>query len=242
MANINKGAKPKVAIISGSFDGMVLTMMKQWGFEPTTTLFNADALVLTGGADISPSLYDQTTVPRRHQGDINRDRAELRIVEIIGDKPKIGICRGAQLLNVLSGGSMWQDVDGHQGSHKIRDVATGLVFQGSSIHHQMMRPSKDGEVFMVAGEATIFTDAYQTLERPKPDKPFKWTDTEGVYYKKTKSFCWQGHPETSESEQRVFFSKIRKYLDLEGNPDSIAYRLESTTTASVEKSALEPAC
>lgn len=71
-----------------------------------------DALVLQGGADVSPSLFGQTPLRPEWAGDPERDRYELALIErmLARGKPVLGICRGCQLVNVVYGGSLHQDL------------------------------------------------------------------------------------------------------------------------------------
>ena len=71
-----------------------------------------DALVLQGGADVAPQSYGQTPMDPRWQGDVVRDRYELALLRtfIAQKKPVLGVCRGAQLLNVAFGGTLYQDI------------------------------------------------------------------------------------------------------------------------------------
>jgi len=66
-----------------------------------------DALVLTGGGDVDPSLYggDPATAA---EVDPARDRAELALVRAAADRglPVLGVCRGLQLLAVAFGGRL----------------------------------------------------------------------------------------------------------------------------------------
>jgi len=70
-----------------------------------------DGIVIGGGTDLDPALYsgmDDGKAPR----DSRRDAFEKRMIEEALEKgiPLLGICRGAQLLNVVLGGSLHQDV------------------------------------------------------------------------------------------------------------------------------------
>ncbi|MFP4155646.1 MAG: gamma-glutamyl-gamma-aminobutyrate hydrolase family protein [Halothiobacillaceae bacterium] len=70
-----------------------------------------DGVVITGGHDIDPVLYAaEPEVQPRH--DVERDRFEMAVIDqaLARAVPILGICRGAQLLNVRLGGSLFQDL------------------------------------------------------------------------------------------------------------------------------------
>ena len=71
-----------------------------------------DGLVLQGGADVSPTSYGQRPLRPEWSGDIVRDRYEIELIEgfLARGKPLLGICRGAQLINVAYGGTLLQDI------------------------------------------------------------------------------------------------------------------------------------
>ncbi|MGD9942392.1 MAG: gamma-glutamyl-gamma-aminobutyrate hydrolase family protein [Burkholderiaceae bacterium] len=71
-----------------------------------------DGLVLQGGADVSPRSYGKEPMRAEWAGDIVRDRYEMELLHefLAQGKPVLGICRGAQLLNVAFGGTLFQDI------------------------------------------------------------------------------------------------------------------------------------
>ncbi|WP_308259230.1 gamma-glutamyl-gamma-aminobutyrate hydrolase family protein [Pseudonocardia sp. H11422] len=78
-----------------------------------------DGLILTGGPDIAPSHYGADPHPHAGVSRPERDAAELAVLRRALDRglPVLGVCRGAQLLNVALGGTLTQhlpDVLGHQ--------------------------------------------------------------------------------------------------------------------------------
>jgi len=75
-----------------------------------------DGLVLQGGADISPLAYGEQPIKPEWAGDPVRDKFEISLVQAFtgAGKPILGICRGAQLINVALGGSLHQDIPGHR--------------------------------------------------------------------------------------------------------------------------------
>jgi putative glutamine amidotransferase len=79
--------------------------------DPDRVLREVDGLVLTGGLDVDPLLYGETphettaTAPERDQFEIPLSRAAVAL-----DIPVLAICRGVQVLNVASGGTLVQDI------------------------------------------------------------------------------------------------------------------------------------
>lgn len=121
-----------------------------------------DGLLLSGGADIDPGRYGGAN---HGSTGIEPDRDALEVYAWAAAQerglPVFGICRGFQAINVLSGGTLLQDVDGHAGpswghgpaaTHPLR-VAPGTrlarllfptntrggVLQVNSYHHQAIR-------------------------------------------------------------------------------------------------------
>lgn len=181
--------------IVGSDSSVSELLDKSPGFMEVMTPSKADFFVFTGGSDISPELYGEEPHQFTHAYK-DRDKYEVEWYNRIPEGTlKFGICRGAQLLNVLSGGSMYQHVDGHQKYHKIYDLRTKMLVHASSIHHQMMKVGNGGFILATANESSF---------RFTSDKKFKliddfnpWTDPEVVWYEETNSLGVQGHPEYS---------------------------------------------
>lgn len=71
-----------------------------------------DALVLQGGSDVSPKSYRQSPLKPEWEGDYARDQYEIGLIHAFIDmkKPILGICRGAQIINVALGGTLYQDI------------------------------------------------------------------------------------------------------------------------------------
>jgi len=80
-----------------------------------------DGLVVGGGSDVDPRLYGQAAAEgTRH--DPERDAFELEMLALARGRglPLLGICRGAQLLNVHLGGSLHQDLRPLSGGRPLR--------------------------------------------------------------------------------------------------------------------------
>lgn len=68
--------------------------------------------ILSGGGDINPLLYGCTPHSKLEAVNTGLDQLQLLLVSEIlkTDKPLLAICRGAQLLNVALGGTLYQDM------------------------------------------------------------------------------------------------------------------------------------
>jgi gamma-glutamyl-gamma-aminobutyrate hydrolase PuuD len=167
------------------------------GFTEVQRTEDADIIVFNGGVDIATSIYGERCVYSDggyHRSD--RDRIEIDIFDRYRDNGKLllGICRGAQLLNCLNGGSLWQDVDGHNVNHKMIVLKTKEVINITSTHHQMMRPFwPEAEILGISAESTHKWAEHDKF--PQKSWPDDYQDTEIVWYPKTRALCIQGHPE-----------------------------------------------
>jgi len=87
-----------------------------------------DALVITGGLDIDPALYGQEPHPETDLPRPDRDAWEdaLLTAALEADLPLLGVCRGAQLLNVSLGGTLHQHLPEVVGDTRYQ--AAGGVF------------------------------------------------------------------------------------------------------------------
>lgn len=93
--------------------GMPVLLPPQISDEARSALMaRVDGLMLTGGEDVDPALYNESPDP--HLGSISqvRDAAEIAALNTAFERgiPILAICRGLQILNVMRGGSLYQDV------------------------------------------------------------------------------------------------------------------------------------
>src|SRR5919107_921283 len=126
--------------------------------EPGPLVLFADALVISGSrSDVHPRVYGQAPTPvLRGEPDARRDWRDLAALRaaLRADLPLIGVCRGHPLLNILSGGTLYQDVElagpsplehtteAHAVSTAAASTLRGLVGRRSSVpseHHQAVR-------------------------------------------------------------------------------------------------------
>lgn len=200
----------KVFIVGGN--GEYRRMFTAMGWEVVDGPGYAHLVQFTGGEDVTPWLYGEPAHRTTHYN-LGRD---IREIEIFGwcleaEVPMAGICRGGQFLNVMCGGKMWQDVDGHAmgGTHPILDMFTHAEFEATSTHHQMMKPGRGG---LLVGIASPKRATYK--HNGWPDVVGIGSDIEILHYPEQKVLCFQPHPEFAGHDELRdrYFGYLTKYL------------------------------
>lgn len=129
-------------------------------------LAGCHGVILSGGVDVHPALYGYTdTTGIVEETDRARDDFEVEIIRqtVARDLPVLGICRGAQLANVVLGGTLVPDLEraGHQnhrstpegdrrhevviaGGTRLAAIAGCAGGTVSSAHHQAVGRVADG--------------------------------------------------------------------------------------------------
>lgn len=109
-----------------------------------------DGIVFTGGTDISPLAYNEIPIEALQTVDPARDKFELELAKSIlsnTDIPVLGICRGMQILNIVMGGSLYQDLlvkEATEFNHLQKDI-----FPEDELSHiaKIKSPSKLYDIF-----------------------------------------------------------------------------------------------
>ena len=119
---------------------------------------SVDAVLLIGGQDVGPLFYGEDPTPQMGETDRQRDLFELAIVAEARkqNKPLMGICRGAQLINVALGGTLIQDID----TQYTPENGNPIV---NSFHHQGIKQlGADLQPAAFASDGTV--EAYQSSD------------------------------------------------------------------------------
>lgn len=171
-----------------------------------------DGVLLPGGGDVAPEQYQAELHPRMGGVDRERDRVELLLARWATDDatPFFGICRGAQVVNVSRGGTLYRDVGEHPGAlphsyspqfalrpHEVKIEEDSLLARVmgqpllavNSLHHQTCRELGQGlRAVAFAPDGHI-----EAIELPQDQHPF--------------ALAVQWHPESlpDAPEQRALF-------------------------------------
>jgi gamma-glutamyl-gamma-aminobutyrate hydrolase PuuD len=196
--------------------GATCTVSTMGDLEKYKGWFDGNAVVLLGGgADISPSIYGHEPTHWTGAGKelSSRDAFELAVIRHATktEAKLVGVCRGAQLLCAVAGGTLYQHVDNHAGSAHNMETKEGTVLSVSSAHHQMMNPAGT-EHEMLAWSETIRSQRHIV----EGDRNMDVTvEPEVVYFPKIKALAIQYHPEFMDrSDPAVAYSRdlISKYF------------------------------
>ena len=163
--------------------------------ESIDDLNKVDVLVFWGGEDITPTLYNERNVySHSNPSSLHRDKFETLLYETaLGSIPMIGICRGAQLLCALTGGKLWQHVDGHGHDHLV-STKNGEMIKVTSTHHQMMRPGYGTD--MLGWSTTNLSATKKNAGGEYRDNNF---EAEICFNNDATALMIQGHPEYSNA-------------------------------------------
>jgi len=140
-----------------------------------------DGVLFAGGDDVDPKYYGEEIKFDSVETTPERDVFELALAELLKNdtRPVLGICRGAQLLNVAFGGTLYQHIDGHRQDERgavnlraarvtedtfLRELAEADEIKTNSFHHQAVKDVAPG--FTVSARADDGTvEAIEPAER-----------------------------------------------------------------------------
>ena len=113
-------------------------------------LARLDGVVISGGADVEPARYGELPDPDLGAVEPARDEWELAVIEeaMRTDLPLLGICRGAQLIQVHLGGKLVQHVgidegDGHPNFDQPRnETCHNVLFTPGTLAHRLYGDGK----------------------------------------------------------------------------------------------------
>ena len=171
-----------------------------------------DGLVLVGGMDIPPSVYGEKAHETVDSLTTERFWFESRLIKswLASDKPMLGVCLGCQFTNVMSGGTLIQDIPsevGEQVVHRQKGGASHLV-----------ELEKNTRLYLILGVDTLTVNSYHHQAVDKIGKNLRITAhandgvVEGLEFPGERLGLFvQWHPERmpKEHRQRIFSALVK---------------------------------
>lgn len=203
-------------------------------------LLSADVLVIPGGADVDPARYDE----RPHYW-TQRSNPHFEYLDkvflpewIKTGKPIIGICRGMQTLNVAMGGSLFQDIKGHQGHPNKReerhhDIYTEIydpenkidfrIYGTNSYHHQCVKRIADG--FELIGWSHTLKHCPTTVKmyRDEVNHAKRWRKEEDILVEG--KMTWKKDPTSFLAIPEIIRHKTLPYIGFQYHPENMNCKL-----------------
>lgn len=176
-----------------------------------------DGLLLTGGQDVSPDVYDRERLSCCGELCPARDKEEALLLDLFlkNDLPVLGICRGIQFLNAHLGGTLYQDLKTQYGDtveHRMsppydRSIHTVSLVKGTPLHSLL-------------GTDEISVNSYhhqavKRLAKPLCESALSCDGLiEGVFMP-DKKFVWaiQWHPEFSYKKDDTSIKILKAFVD-----------------------------
>ncbi|WP_125566710.1 gamma-glutamyl-gamma-aminobutyrate hydrolase family protein [Companilactobacillus insicii] len=138
-----------------------------------------DGVIFTGGPDVDPTFMGEEPIPELGTTNRNRDISEISLAKkaVKLGVPILGICRGAQLINVALGGSVYQDLATQY------DEPTLLMHHQKAegdlpIHH--VKISESALQRTLGGEVFVNSRHHQAVKEPAPGMKVVATAPDGV--------------------------------------------------------------
>jgi len=132
----------------------------------TALLSRLDGILLSGGIDVHPSHYGEEVHPLTQEFDIELDEFEITLASwaIQQDIPVLGVCRGMQLINLVLGGTLYQDID-NQYPDSIAHSQRHLPITHLA-HHIIVEPGSRMEKILGPGAVWVNSHHHQAIKDP----------------------------------------------------------------------------
>lgn len=168
--NILKNTYVQAVIRAGGLPMIVPVGLEQ-DVEQLIEMF--DGLLLSGGNDINPMLFNEE--PHEYLGVVSpsRDSSELELARrmLKTGKPILGICRGLQVLNVAVGGTLYQDLNKQNDSPILQHIQKAPNTHCS--HYVQL--DKGSLLESIAGSERIQVNSYHHQSLKEVPSDFKVT-------------------------------------------------------------------
>jgi len=139
----------------------------------------ADGFLFPGGFDLDPDYFNEAPLPGLGRVDKDLDEFQLAAfnLALTMEKPVLGICRGAQVINVALGGSLFQDIPSQFDTPVLDHTQKNIHF--GTDHGVKIEP--DSRLFDLFGEELqVNSRHHQSIKKLGKDLKLTATSPDGV--------------------------------------------------------------
>ena len=171
-------------------------------------LKTVDGVIFSGGPDLDPSYYGETVWNETVEIDTLRDISDLLLmrVALASRKPIMAICRGEQLMNVVLGGTLIQDIP--------TQVDTLVKHKGA---WHRIGVEKGSVLYRLFGtdSLTVNSSHHQAVKAPAPGIRVTAYADDGIieaYEYGDQVIAFQFHPEGMARENDAWLAPFRYFI------------------------------
>ena len=173
-----------------------------------TLLAKVDGIVFSGGPDLDPVEYGEEILNETVSIDAVRDRSDLLLARaaLASGKPVLAICRGEQLMNVVLGGSLYQDLPAQ---------VEGVLPHSDTTH--MIGVEKGSVLFDLFGSDSLLVNTFhhQAVKDVAPGSRVTARSSDGVVeaFENANVLAVQFHPERMFQADPSWLALFRYLVD-----------------------------
>ena len=172
-------------------------------------IHSVDGIIFSGGPDLDPSYYGETVWNETVEVDTLRDVSDLLLMRaaLASGKPVMAICRGEQLMNVVLGGTLVQDIP--------TQVDTMVKHSGGALHR--IGVEKGSVLYELFGQdsLTVNSSHHQAVKEPSPGIRVTARADDGIieaYEYGDQVIAFQFHPEGMARTDDAWLAPFKYFI------------------------------
>ena len=168
-----------------------------------------DGIVFSGGPDLDPAEYGEEILNETVSIDAVRDRSDLLFARaaLASGKPVLAICRGEQLMNVVLGGTLYQDIP----------AQVDTVVKHSGFDHRI-GVEKGSVLYEIFGQdsLTVNSSHHQAVKDPAPGIRITAHAPDGIVeaYEYENVLAVQFHPERMVQTDASWLALFKHFVEM----------------------------
>jgi putative glutamine amidotransferase len=179
---------------------------------------NLDGILFAGGNDVNPRLYGQEPYEQTKDVSEFRDEVEVQLLQwcLEDGKPVLALCRGMQLVNVVCGGTLYQDIPSDLPESADHEIATQESTKDRLVHQLRIEPSSKLTEILESDTIGANTHHHQAVDQIAPGfVAVAWSEDEIIEAIERPNdanylMALQCHPESLEAVAEPRWQKLFK--------------------------------